>query len=957
MSFLNKHKTAIKLAFIALLILSGIGFTRIELGTEEMSRSRTYIIITEHFGINSTEIEESITIPFENAISDLQGIKRIRSSSELSKSRIEIDLHSNTDSDEFYLDLRERINKVYTGLPDSVQKPRIISGAANNSTFYIASFAGPDLYSLRNYIESEIKTRFQQINGVGEIEISGGSIKEVQIELDQQKAGKRGIAPTDLAEILQKSGMYQPCGFIQINDNRRYLVTMDSRNNSLEELKTLPLISSRIQLNGLHLSDIADVNFGQRKQNSISTYNGESKVMVYIKPGGIYNPLELGNQLTELTAQLGYEGFNTETVFNRADALQRHINDVITACILSICSVAILALILQGFTKNTLVLVLSIPLIIAVSIAILSLSGFTITSYILSGLTLGTGIIVDTSIVILQLIQTKGTKGVKEVIIPLSISMLTSLIVLFPLLFLNAYIPGIYSLCLALAVLLVSSLLLPALFQPVFTTPCTKKISTSTGLQKAIQNVTEKSINNSTPVFLACGILLFAAFFLITSMPLAFSKMESQNTIFAHIEYESGASVESTARRTNEFIQIINKLPGIISIQSNARRDNAQISIKYDSAVWNSVAILKESLTKQSRTISKGFLSFPSNESAAGNKIEISITGPDISILKEYAKTTADVFNTCKWVSQVLLHFKNDPPAFVFHPYKTYLPNITSQQISQTIRWNLQGPVAVKWNNKGTETDIRIMGKERESLDDLKQLPVSGTIHLDQIGYFEESSEPSRIFRHNRQRSVYLSIDLKIDDIQQGFASIWEVLNTIDMQTGYSFSVDKKLAHEIEFFSSLRWIFIFSLFLVYALIACQSNSLLKPLYIMSIAPLSIAVPLIILALLGKPLTSSVMTGFIMLSGMSVNNGILIHEEFMITGNPEKAVSSRLSAMIFSTLTTVIGGIPLLMMNYSAWNFSATLALVMTTGILTSFFVSITFLPTILKIKKPLLKRE
>lgn len=947
MSFLNKHKTALKLGFIAILLLSGIGFTKIELGTEEMSRTHSFIIITEHFGINSTEIEDSITIPFENAISDLQGIKRLSSSSELSKSRIEIDLHIDTDIDEFYLDLRERINKIYTRLPDSVQKPRIISGSADNSTFFIASFAGSDLYSLRNYIESDIKTRFQQINGVGEIELSGGSIREVQIELDQKKAGLLEMEPGDVVEILQKSNMYNPCGLIKIDKTRRYLVAIDSRNSTIEDLKALPLVSSRINLKGLCLSDIADVTFGQRKLDSISTFNGEPKVMVYIKPGGVYNPLELGNQLSALIKQLSREGYSAKIVYNRSDALQKHINDVIGACIISVLSVAILAIILQGFNINTLVLVLSIPLITGVSIAILSLSGFTITTYILSGLALGSGIVVDTGIVILHIVQTKGQKGVKEVIIPLSISMFTSLIVLIPLLFLNAYIPGIFPLCLALATLLVSALLLPAVFQPIFTRQCIKKGPASNRIAKAIQHLSKKSIENSTQILIACGILLFIAVFLISTMPLSLNKLESKNTLFGHIEYESGASVESTARRTNDFVQKINTLPGLISVQSNSRRDNAQISINYDPLVWNTVTLLKESLSKPGSEIPNGFLSFPSNESTAGNRIEIAITGPDISMLKKYAKAAADGFSNCKWASQTLLHFKEDPPAFVFRPYKKYLPQVTSQQIAQTIRWNLQGPVANKWNNKGMETDIRIMGKERDSLDDLKQLPVSGSIRLDQTGYFEVSSEPSRISRHNRQRAVHLSIEPVIHDIQQILTSIGEVLKAIDMPTGYSFSVDKRLAHEIDFFSSLRWIFIFALFLVYALIASQSNSLLKPLYIMSIVPLSTAVPIIMLALLGKPLTSSVLTGFIMLSGMSVNNGILINDEFSHSGDAEKAVSARLPAMIFSTLTTALGSIPLLIMNYSTWNFSAALALVMSTGILTSLLVSVTFLPALL----------
>ncbi|GAH79402.1 unnamed protein product, partial [marine sediment metagenome] len=146
-------------------------------------------MIIKHFGVDSREVERNITRPLEDAISLIPGIEELRSISEFGKSRTNLILAPGVSEDEVYLLLRDAVDRIYNRLPASVQKPQIISSSIDQRPVFVASIRSEALNSdeLRKYVEKDIKPSYEKIEGTGEIEVGGGEVKEIHVQVDIQR--------------------------------------------------------------------------------------------------------------------------------------------------------------------------------------------------------------------------------------------------------------------------------------------------------------------------------------------------------------------------------------------------------------------------------------------------------------------------------------------------------------------------------------------------------------------------------------------------------------------------------------------------------------------------------------------------------------------------------------------------------------------------------------------------
>ena len=310
----------------------------------------------------------------------------------------------------------------------------------------------------------------------------------------------------------------------------------------------------------------------------------------------------------------------------------------------------------------------------------------------------------------------------------------------------------------------------------------------------------------------------------------------------------------------------------------------------------------------------------------------------------------------------VVYHFKENPPSRVLIPNAQKLADhgLYPDRIASLLRWNIQGPVALKWIEKGKERDVRLSSEiVSRSLDDIGTLPIpvkdGASLTLSGIGEFREGSEPEQLYRDNRQDSIGLTIltdRMGLDEID---SRIRAVAASIDLPAGYGLFPDASLRDSMRDYRTMFLIFLLAIFLIYVLLAVQNESFVLPLLIISAIPFSAFFPLIFLFALHKPITIASIIGIIILSGTSVNNYILITESLANADEKElfserirAALASRFNPLFLSSGTSVIASVPILFSSRLFSDFPSALAVIITLGILGSFLGSFLFLPAIVE---------
>jgi multidrug efflux pump subunit AcrB len=431
------------------------------------------------------------------------------------------------------------------------------------------------------------------------------------------------------------------------------------------------------------------------------------------------------------------------------------------------------------------------------------------------------------------------------------------------------------------------------------------------------------------------------------------------DSVAVHVECESGASIESVDLRTASFTAKLRKIRGVTVVQSTSRRGSAEVEVGFNPSL-----LTRESLSaiirEEGRSIPGGFAYLPEGAGVSERALEIAITGEDDATLKGYASQAAQILGGEDKVREVVLNFKEPADSWVFKvdPQRAAAAGATAEAVASSMRWHLYGPVALKWMGGEREIDLRVMGAKRaeQTPRDLGHVPVAvgnaRSVPAEATGSFGLSREGGKLYRLNRQRAVYLTAHVEAGDIRWIVRNVERALGTLNLASGYAFDVGRELVEQAERFRTLWLTFALCILLIYLVLGVLTESFLWPLVILAVLPASITLPLIIMRLTGQRLVVPVLIGLIVLSGMAVNNSILIVDAYRsrhsrAPGAVADAVLSRLSALTATSGVTVLGHLPLLFAAGEGAAFMRSLAFVIIWGIAGSYAATVLLVPALI----------
>jgi HAE1 family hydrophobic/amphiphilic exporter-1 len=442
---------------IIFVILVGLGiFGMVNLPIDLMPEiNPPYLVVfTSYTGAGPEEVERSVTRTLEAALASVSSLEKVTSTSSKGTSMVIMEFTYGTDLADASNSVRDALEQVRNYMPTGANSPLIFKFDPSMIPIMGLMVTGnrnPE--ELREITEDTIIPRIEQTPGVATATVNGGREKIVRVEIPQSRLEAYGLTVTSVQQMLAAQNMQVAAGSITEGGLSYLLTTMgeytsiDQMKNTVISYKGGGMTAGGIELpRSIYLRDIADVFEGFKDETSTVFVNGQSAVMMQVQKqsgkNSVQTAKDLRARITRLARELPADIHVTE-VFNTTDQIEDSLNEVTsTALSGALLAVLILFIFLRSF-KPTLIIGISIPVSIFVTMLFMYFSGLTLNMMTMAGLVLGIGMLVDNSIVILENIyhyREKGAKlttasvlGTTEMIVAIAASTLTTICVFAPL--------------------------------------------------------------------------------------------------------------------------------------------------------------------------------------------------------------------------------------------------------------------------------------------------------------------------------------------------------------------------------------------------------------------------------------------------------------------------------------------------------------------------------------------
>ncbi len=410
--FSTRRPVTILVFFIAAVVFGLVAFRDLAVDLLPEITYPSLTVRTEFEGTAPSEVESLITKPVENAVGVVNNVVRSVSSSRSDTSEVTLEFGWDTNMDMAALDVRERLDLVV--LPDEAQRPVLLRyDPSLDPIMRLGLFGDEDLIRLRLIGEQEVKRLLERVEGVAAVLVSGGLEEEIHVELDERRIANLGLSASQIVARLAAENVNLTGGRLQ-DGQTEYLVRTINEFERPSDMRYIVIDSAR---RDIRLEDVATITRGHKEREVISRIDGREAVEIAIYKEGGTNTVTVAqavqervDTLQERLDRLG-EGLELQLITDQARYIRQSVSEVLsTAFIGGSLAILVLMLFLRNI-KSTLIIGLSIPVSVVTTFFLMFVFDISLNIMSLGGITLGIGLLVDNSIVVLEAIQRKREEG------------------------------------------------------------------------------------------------------------------------------------------------------------------------------------------------------------------------------------------------------------------------------------------------------------------------------------------------------------------------------------------------------------------------------------------------------------------------------------------------------------------------------------------------------------------
>lgn len=928
-----KRPVTIIMLMLIIILLGSVSLSRLPIDLLPNMEIPVAVVVTSYTGVGPQEIEKLITNPIEGAISTVENIDTVTSTTTEGNSIVVAMFKYGTDMNFATLQMREKVDLIKRLFPTEVQAPMImkIDPTMMPIVQLTVSEKDGDLASLQTLAEDKIKPRLERVKGAASVTVTGGYVKQVTIKANEEKMKGYGLSISTLAGILGAENLNAPGGQVQKGNQDLTIRTM-GEFQSLDEINGLliPLPTG----GQVRLKDIAEVSLGHEDLTAISRTNGKQSISIAIQKQSGTNTVQVADDVATALKELktDYPNLNFDTVMDQSVYIKQSINTVVREALLGgLLAIVVLFLFFHNL-RTTFITATAIPIAMMATFAVLYFMGITINMMTLGGLSLAMGRLVDDNIVALENIyrfrqagyskSEAAMKGVSEIGMAITASTLTTVSVFLPIVFVQGLTATLFrELALTVSISLAASLLVSLTLVPTLSSKIMQSESIPEGrrglfgimdrfsrwfdrlfgrVEAAYRKFLHYALNHRKTV-VSISILIFvlsglsalklgAEFMPVTdsgqltisvSLPDG-AKLKDTDSVITQIEKK----LESIKELKTAFVQI--GTSGGFSIGGNTTNVgtvNVQlIDLKARSRSVGQIADEIRGLTKDiagaeiqvtvSDNMSMGSSTTP---------VDIAIKGDDLDQLKKIGNDLKGLVSSVDGTREVKTSMNEGVPEVQVHVDRKNAAQfgLTAGQISQAVKGTISGTTATRYRYEGKEINVVLSGDEtlKSSISNLEQTPIPTpmgiSVPLSEVANVTLDRGPASITRSGQTRVVNVTSQIMNRDVNSISKDIEAKLKTYKMPDGYTYELNGQNKEIADSFKDLALAMVLAIILVYMILASQFESLIHPFTIILSLPMGFSGGMLGLFITHKTLSVPAFIGLILLIGIVVSNAIVL----------------------------------------------------------------------------------
>lgn len=911
-------------------------------------------VVTTWPGATPEDMDKLVTREIEDAVSLVEGIKDFYSYSSQGLSQVLIEFDYGIDADDKVDLIQTEINKIRSDLPDDINEPVTDKIDIGAETAIMVDYTGEDITTLRSTAENLIKTRFQRVRGVGDVSVNGGLEKEVLVKLNPYKLDSYNLNAVDIYNIIKQSNINIPMGEIKSGE-KNYLVKMEGELENISQVKNIVISNENSKI--LRLKDVADVSLTHKDPDSFYRVNGQPAVSIIINKSEDGNIVDISDKIKKDMEELSvYLPLKTDLSvgYDASKFINQSINTVKNNALTGLFFASLILFLFLKSIKATTIIAMAIPSSIIFTFAFMDMKGISLNVISLMGLSLGVGMLVDNSVVVLDNIfrhhrelkknpSEAAGEGASEIAMPIVASTATTVAVFLPIVLREGIAKEVFSdMSYSISFSLLASLIVALTFVPMVSSKILegeKKDRDNGKILKRVRVVymklLELTLRHRWKTLMITFVLFLTALFIAGNIGGEFmpEQDESQYTIIA--ELPSGMEL-SMAQRISQVLEnrVIKEKENdeMLRYSTTGNPDNVTINVELkkkkdrDRDVFTIVDSLREDLSKIPDVKLNLTTVFRGPESSERD-FQFEIYSSNYQQMMVIAE---QLFKTMK-AKKGLVDFKSSvegggPQAkIIVNRDRAQSFGLRISDIAQALSYQILGddPITIKTDNEEIDVTVQLAEEFRRSLDkflDSKIKNSEGTsLKIRDVASLKIEEGSSQVERKNKIRKITLSSNLEGDytlkDAQNFMIEEFQKLNPPDT---ISFGFGGEGQQLNEAMTDLNIALTLSIFIVYFILVSQFESFILPFIIIGSIPLSVIGVFFGLLITGRRIDIMVMVGIIMLVGIVVNNAIVLIDYINLLRlrglNMQESLieagETRLRPIIMTTLTTVFGMIPL-----------------------------------------------
>ncbi len=990
------------LLYIMVIVFGFYSFSTLPLALMPSMEIPAAIVYATYAGAGPEDIEQQVTKPLESAVAGLSGLDTLQSTSSENISMVIIRFTDSTDLDEAMTNLRDKVSQVKSQLPDDASDPTVMSIDIDSMPVVQVALRGSDLATLQSIAEDEISPALERLDGVASVDVSGGYEDEVAVQTNAARLKGYNLTVTSVAQQLGADNMAIPGGDLD-NGSQTLAVRTDGEYSSLNDVKNA-LIS--LPAGGtVRLSQIADVSMQPKDRSTIAKVDGEECIMLSVNKQSGSNTVKVAqsavDRLNEVVA--GNDALKADVVMDQSDYINMTVDNAVQNIWMGVLFAAIVLFVFLRDLGATLSLTIAMPCCILFTFLIMNVCGITLNMMSLGGITLGVGMIVDNSIVVLENIfsyRADGysrwdacTKGTGEVVTSVTASTLTTIAVFLPIA-LSGGMTGMMfkEFCITIVALLLSSLiialtLVPLLCYMLLGSSKTSKIGSASADELKATTIVEKPLMRTYRGILKflinhrwAGIAITLAICVISVGSIAIAGMElipemDEGQVSVSISMPNGSTMEDTAAIQDRIAGIImDKVPETEQIYYSTGDSTSIMSSASGASVTVSLVDLDQrdrsaqDITKQLRRDLADIAGCEITVSASSSMsmstdsdISVELTGNDYDQLATTADDLAEKISAIPDAINVESSAGEQTPRVAVKVRRENASRfgLTPAAIGGLVRGELTGSTATTLRMNGEEYDVTVSGDAdvATSLDALRsmQLPTAtgGNVPLSSVADVYTELSPQSIVRKNQKETVTITGESESGDANAITAKVNEILDSYEAPDGVEIGNGDTMASQMaETTGTLMLALAVAIALVYFILATQFNSFALPIAIMLILPIGLLGSMMLLAPTGNHVSMVALLGVIILAGTVVNSSIVLIDYTLQRrerGEDKNtailnACPRRVRPVLMTAMTTILGLVPMVFSGGEGSEMMRPMGIVMMTGMVVSTIATLFITP-------------